>query len=82
MKQLSPEEYAKFGHAMASRLLEHFDGFALVGFHSGTGQPVIYTHGEDLKTKCALNELLRIAMIQNSSTPPQPPEDNGPHTAG
>lgn len=73
---LSQEEYEKFCHAMGSRLIEHFDGFAIVGFHAGTGQPAIFTHANDFKTKCALNDLLRIALVQSCVSPQSPP-DNG-----
>lgn len=63
---------------MGARLIEHFDGLCIIGFHATTGQPVIYTIANDSKTRLALSELLRIAMIQNSIAATHPrPNDNG-----
>lgn len=70
--KLTPEEYEKFGRAMDYMLCEHFDGFALVGFHAITKEPVILTHADDIKTRHALNDLLGAAIAPVPINRPDP----------
>lgn len=74
--QLTPEQYAHFAHSVGSRVAEFFDGFAVVGFHATTGQPVIYTYAADIKTRMAMTNLLQIATINNGSPCGPPPDPN------
>lgn len=67
MNALNSDEYKKFGEAMGARVMEHFDGFALVGFHATTGDPVIFTNDAGkIKTRLALSSLLQTALIATS----------------
>lgn len=75
--KLTPEEYEKFGHAMDARICEHFDGFALVGFHALTKEPVILTRADDIKTRHALNDLLGAAIAPVPIIRPDPEPPNG-----
>lgn len=75
---LNDDEYRRFGNAMGARVMEHYDGFCILGFHALTGQPVIYTNANSLKTRMAMTELLRVALIQNAvvqAPMTQPPPD-------
>lgn len=82
---LNPDEYGKFAHAMGARLLEHFSGLCILGFHATTGQPIIYCHAEDVKTRMAMTDLLRVALSQNAvinmpvvQQPSPPPDEAAP----
>lgn len=69
MNALTPEEYSKFGNAMGARLLEHFDGLVIVGFHATTQTPVIFTSDSgNVKTRLALSALLKTALIATSGS--------------
>lgn len=70
---MNPDDYNKFGLAMGARLVEHFDGLCIIGFHAQTGQPVIYVNAGDIKTRLALTELLRGALMNNAVTHAQNP---------
>jgi hypothetical protein len=66
IEPLSPEEYQRFADAVMGPVSEFADGFAIVGFHSETGEPfVLKDSGKDARTaackELAVNELLRNA---------------------
>lgn len=75
--KLTSEEYEKFGRAMASRVCEHFDGFALVGFHAITREPIVIASADDIKTRHALNDLLGSAIAPVPIIRPDPEPPNG-----
>lgn len=75
---LNPEEANQFGQALGQRVGEFLDGYALVGFHAITQEPVIISHnGHSPKTALAVTDLLRLAYAQRAVLLPQPPSDNG-----
>ena len=79
---MTPEEYSRFAQAAGQRVMDFFDGFALVGFHPTTGEPVIFTHAADFKTRVALSSLLQIALANNVVVNSKPPAENGNNQAG
>lgn len=74
---LTPDEYEQFARGLGNQLSEHFDGFALVGFHAVTKEPVVFTHADDIKTRHALNDLLRSAVTPVPVIKPDPEPPNG-----
>lgn len=49
----------KIGRVIDNRIIEFFDGYAVVGFING--EPVILRHTPDAKTHIAVNALLMAA---------------------
>ena len=80
-EKLSPEEYTRFGEAMDARLCEHFEGYALVGFHALTKEPVVLCRADDIKTRHALNDLLGAAISPVPVNRPNPEPPNGKEAA-
>jgi len=56
---MTPEQHQEFVRKVGNRLVEYFDGFALVGYHATNGDRIIISHAKDLKTLDAL----RTAMV-------------------
>ncbi len=73
--QLTPEQYVRYGEAIRARNIEMLDGFAIVGFHPVTKEPVIVHHADDPKTRFALNDMMRTAIILNTASLQPPPTD-------
>jgi hypothetical protein len=61
---MSRERVEKLTKALDSRLNEFLDGYALMGFVAGTGEPIVIFRPGDQKTTLALNTLIASSLGQ------------------
>ncbi len=73
---LTPEQVQRTMNMVNDFMSQFFDGYSVVGFHVGSGQPFSFRSAMDAKTAFALNGLLQNAACAPIVIPGlEPPED-------
>jgi hypothetical protein len=76
--QMPAEDHRKFIEGIGSRLLEYFDGYAIVGYHATTGERIIFRSAKSPMQYDGLNMML-VAASQIPALNLDTPEEGKPH---
>lgn len=69
---MNTEKHVKnLSKALDNILNEFLEGYAMVGFHAGTGELIIISSSNDAKTTAALNQVLSTTTVTHE----QPPDE-------